>query len=46
MCEKADFFFIVTLPSEVDQASGFVTKTILCMPIKNGREEIIGMNLQ
>jgi len=27
----------------VDQASGFVTKTILCMPIKNGREEIIGV---
>ncbi|PFX27035.1 dual 3',5'-cyclic-AMP and -GMP phosphodiesterase 11-like isoform X1 [Stylophora pistillata] len=27
----------------VDQASGFVTQTILCMPIKNSSEEIIGV---
>ena len=28
--------------TQVDQASGFVTQTILCMPIKNSSEEIIG----
>ena len=39
---KYIYFFFPLCFVQVDQASGFVTKTILCMPIKNGSDEIIG----